>query len=76
MTGNLAVPITQLNHAQPAQLTRLAMCCIIFIPLPIKYGFGSAYVASTAALAVVSLWTCSIYFYTERALTCIIAGLA
>ncbi|KAH7260385.1 major facilitator superfamily domain-containing protein [Fusarium solani] len=76
MTVDLGVTITQLTHAQSAQLAGLAMGCIFFIPLTIKYGRRSTYVVSTAALAAVSWWTSSISSYTELILTSIITGLA
>ena len=76
MTVDLGVTITQLTHAQSAQLAGLAMGCIFFIPLTIKYGRRSTYVVSTAALAAVSWWTSSISSYTELILTSIIIGLA
>ncbi|KAJ4174752.1 hypothetical protein NW754_005174 [Fusarium falciforme] len=76
MTVDLGVTITQLTHAQSAQLAGLAMGCIFFIPLTIKYGRRSTYIVSTAALAAVSWWTSSISSYTELILTSIITGLA
>ncbi|RSL78023.1 hypothetical protein CEP51_008591 [Fusarium floridanum] len=76
MTVDLGITITQLTHAQSAQLAGLAMGCIFFIPFTIKYGRRSTYVVSTAALAAVSWWTSSISSYTELILTSILTGLA
>ncbi|KAM0430880.1 hypothetical protein ACHAPT_005512 [Fusarium lateritium] len=76
MTIDLKVTITQLSHAQSAQLAGLATGCILFIPFTIKYGRRSTYVVSTAALAAVSWWTSSMSSYTELILTSIITGLA
>ncbi|KAF5010074.1 hypothetical protein FDECE_3740 [Fusarium decemcellulare] len=76
MTVDLGVTITQLSHAQSAQLAGLAMGCIFFIPFTIKYGRRSTYIASTAALAGVAWWTSRMSSNTELILTSVITGLS
>lgn len=76
MTVDLNVSIIQLNHAQSAQLTGLAMGCIFFIPFTIKYGRRSTYIVSTAALAGVSWWTSRMSNNAELIVTSVITGLA
>ncbi|KAF4449509.1 putative HOL1-like protein [Fusarium austroafricanum] len=76
MTVDMGVSIQQLTNVQSAQLAGLAMGCLFFIPLTIKYGRRSTYVASTAALAAVSWWTSRMESYAELVVTMIITGLA
>ncbi|KAF5986294.1 major facilitator superfamily transporter [Fusarium coicis] len=75
MTVDMGVSIQQLTNAQSAQLAGLAMGCLFFIPLAIKYGRRSSYIISTAVLAGVSWWTARMQSYPELIITMIITGL-
>ncbi|RKL21207.1 hypothetical protein BFJ68_g2476 [Fusarium oxysporum] len=75
MTVDMGVSIQQLTNAQSAQLAGLAMGCLFFIPLAIKYGRRSAYIISTAVLAGVSWWTSRMQSYPELIVTMVITGL-
>ncbi|KAG5802003.1 hypothetical protein H9Q74_009236 [Fusarium xylarioides] len=75
MTVDMGVTIQQLTNAQSAQLAGLAMGCLFFIPLAIKYGRRSAYIISTAVLAGVSWWTSRMESYPELIVTMVITGL-
>ena len=75
MTVDMGVSIQQLTNAQSAQLAGLAMGCLFFIPLSIKYGRRSAYIISTAVLAGVSWWTSRMESYPELIITMVITGL-
>ncbi|KAF4966398.1 hypothetical protein FSARC_5907 [Fusarium sarcochroum] len=76
MTVDMAVSITQLTHAQSAQLAGLALGCLFFIPLTIKYSRRSTYIISTAALAGVSWWSSRMSSNAELIVTSIVTGLA
>ncbi|KAF5660892.1 major facilitator superfamily transporter [Fusarium heterosporum] len=76
MTVDMGVSISQLTNAQSAQLAGLALGCLFFIPLTIKYGRRSTYVASTAGLAAVAWWTSRMTTYGELIATAILTGLA
>ncbi|KAF9783624.1 hypothetical protein IL306_008751 [Fusarium sp. DS 682] len=75
MTVDMGVTIQQLTNAQSAQLAGLAMGCLFFIPLAIKYGRRSAYILSTATLAGVAWWTSRMQSYPELIITMVITGL-
>ncbi|KAM0341697.1 hypothetical protein ACHAPU_009945 [Fusarium lateritium] len=76
MTVDMGVSISQLTNAQSAQLAGLALGCLFFIPLTIKYGRRSTYVTSTAALAAVAWWTSRMTTYGGLIATAILTGLA
>ncbi|CAJ0554408.1 Ff.00g129210.m01.CDS01 [Fusarium sp. VM40] len=76
MTVDMGVSISQLTNAQSAQLAGLALGCLFFIPLTIKYGRRSTYVASTVGLAAVAWWTSRMTSYGELIATSVFTGLA
>ncbi|KAF9769090.1 hypothetical protein IL306_013547 [Fusarium sp. DS 682] len=76
MTVDMGVTIQQLTNAQAAQLAGLAMGCLFFIPLAVKYGRRSSYIISTAVMAGVTWWTSKMTTNAELIITMVITGLA
>ncbi|KAF5696299.1 major facilitator superfamily transporter, partial [Fusarium mundagurra] len=76
MTVDMGVTIQQLTNAQAAQLAGLAMGCLFFIPLAVKYGRRSSYIISTAVMTGVTWWTSKMTTNAELIITMVITGLA
>ena len=76
MTVDMGVTIQQLTYASSSQLAGLALGCLFFIPLTIKYGRRPTYVVSCAVLAGVTWWSARMNTYWELIVTNIVTGLA
>jgi len=76
MTVDMGVTIQQLTYASSSQLAGLALGCLFFIPLTIKYGRRPTYVVSCAVLAGVTWWSAKMNTYGELIVTNIVTGLA
>jgi MFS family permease len=76
MIVELGFSISQLNNGKSAQLAGLAIGCLVFIPLTVKFGRRSTYILSTAALAASCWWSAKMNTFAELILTNVLAGLA
>ncbi|KIW45113.1 uncharacterized protein PV06_03527 [Exophiala oligosperma] len=76
MVEDMKMPITAFQHGQSANLAGLATGCALFVPLTIKYGRRSTYIASVAVMAAGCWWTARRTSYAEVILTSIIIGWA
>ncbi|KAH6656908.1 major facilitator superfamily domain-containing protein [Truncatella angustata] len=76
MVIDLDVDTTDLTNAQSAQLAGLAVGCLFFIPLTVKYGRRLTYLVSIAAMAASSWWMAYMHTKTELIVSSILAGLS
>ncbi|KAI1078608.1 major facilitator superfamily transporter [Whalleya microplaca] len=75
MAVDLEVNLQQLNNSNSTQLAGLAVGCIFFIPIAVKYGRRPVYVLSTAVLAALCWWTARINTYAELVSANFLVGL-
>ncbi|KAI1874387.1 hypothetical protein JX265_004595 [Neoarthrinium moseri] len=76
MVVDMPVTITDLSNAQSAQLAGLAVGCLFFIPLTVKYGRRPTYILSTAVLAATAWWSAKMTTLWELMVTSVVSGLA
>lgn len=76
MVLDMNVDTNDLANAQSAQLAGLAVGCLFFIPLTVKYGRRLTYIVSIAVLAASSWWTAYMHTKTELMLSSLLSGLA
>ena len=76
MAVDMGLTITQLQHGQSANLAGLATGCALFVPLTVKYGRRSTYIASVAVMAADCWWIYRRKTYAEVIVTSIILGWA
>lgn len=76
MEVDMGVSTANLNNAQSANLAGLALGCLFFIPLTVKYGRRPSYLLSIAVLAGATWWTSRMKTNAELIVSAIISGLA
>lgn len=76
MKVDMGVSTTDLNHAQSANLAGLALGCLFFIPLTVKYGRRPSYLLSIAVLAGTTWWMSEMKTNAELMINAVLSGLA
>ncbi|KAL5386786.1 hypothetical protein PMIN02_008377 [Paraphaeosphaeria minitans] len=76
MKVDMKVSTVNLNNAQSANLAGLALGCLFFIPLTVKYGRRPSYLLSIVVLAGATWWTSKMKTNAELIVTAVISGLA
>ncbi|KAI9375929.1 major facilitator superfamily domain-containing protein [Aspergillus egyptiacus] len=76
LNSEIGITWANLNNTFAANLTGLAVGCLIFIPFAIKYGRRSIYIASVTVQLAVAIWQAKLNTTWEVLATSAISGLA
>ncbi|OAG11203.1 major facilitator superfamily transporter [Paraphaeosphaeria sporulosa] len=76
MKVDMGVSTVNLNNAQSANLAGVALGCLFFIPLTVKYGRRPSYLLSIAVLAGSMWWASKMKTNAELIVIAVISGLS